>query len=84
MDIDKNVSQLSTTDSFNNSDNNEFETGNHNDVPAATSSLHVNENLNITVNSSVNDDDIGLYVSKKLGIKPTLVHSPSRNPRGIP
>lgn len=65
--IDKNVSQPSTTDSFNNSDNNELESNNNNEVSAATFLLSVDENLNTTTNLSVNDDDIGLYVSKKLG-----------------
>jgi hypothetical protein len=33
--------------------------------------------LNITVNLSINDDDIGLYVSKKLGTKPIKLSYPN-------
>jgi hypothetical protein len=67
-DTDKSDSEPLTTDNFNNSNNNDLEIHN-NKVSTAESSLSVNQNCNTTINLSVNDDDIGLYVSNKLVMK---------------
>ncbi|CAF4138860.1 unnamed protein product [Rotaria magnacalcarata] len=67
-DTDENVSQPSTPDNFYNSGNDEDELEIHKnkEVSVTTPASPVNQNYNTAANLLVNDDDIGLYVSKQL------------------
>ena len=62
---DENVSKQSTHDNSNLNNNSELE-NNEKEVPAVVSSLSTNHCSNSDIRLSVNDDDIGLYVSKAL------------------
>ena len=62
---DENVSKQSTHDNSDLNNNNELE-NNEKEVPAVVSSLSTNHCSSSDIHLSVNDDDIGLYVSKAL------------------
>ncbi|CAM2725127.1 unnamed protein product [Rotaria socialis] len=70
-DTDENVSQPPTPDNFYNSGNDEDELEIHKNKEGSvtTPASPVNQNYNTVANLLVNDDEIGLYVSKQLAAK---------------